>query len=58
MVRGNDYHVVFRQGFRCGFHAFELEVVFAHLRETRKVRVVVIDAGSAGLKKFDDLQAG
>ena len=58
MVRGNDYHVVFRQGFRCEFHAFEAEVVFSHFRETRKVRVMVIDAGSSGLKKFHDFQTG
>jgi hypothetical protein len=58
MVRGNDYHVVFCQGFRCEFHAFEAEIVFSHFRETRKVRVVVVDAGSSGLKQFHDFQTG
>ena len=58
MVRGNDDHVILCQGFRREFHAFQAEIVFSHLRETRKIRVIVIDTRPAVLKKFHDSQTG
>ena len=58
MVRGNDHHVILRQGFISQFHTLQAKIVLPHFREVRKVWVIVIDAGPAGLKKLLILRLG